>query len=51
MSQNRRLLWFGYLERMEESSWHDKFPNFDVGDYLVSSRPRKICGEGIRDLE
>ena len=36
---------------MEESSWQNKCPNFDVGDCLVSSRPRKICGEGIRDLE
>ena len=32
MLQNEKLLWFGHLERMKESSWHDKCPIFDVGD-------------------
>ena len=47
MSQKGKLLWFGYLKRMEESSWHDKYPNFDVGDCSVKRRPRKIVGKAI----
>ena len=43
--QNRRLLWFGHLERMEESPWPSKTRNFRVGGSLARERPRKTwCG-------
>ena len=39
MLQNGRLLWFDYLKRMEEDSYHDKYPNFDVGECLGGIYP------------
>ena len=39
--QNRRLLWFGRLERMEESYWYSKCQKFKVGGSLAKGQPRK----------
>lgn len=36
--QNRKLLWFGPLNRMEESSSSSKPQNFVVGDSLVEGQ-------------
>lgn len=36
--QNRKLLWFGPLNRMEESSSPSKPQNFVVGDSLVEGQ-------------
>lgn len=50
--ENRRLLWFGNLETMEESFWLNKGWKFEAGGSLSRGAPTKIWSEVItRDLE
>lgn len=43
--ENRRLLCFGGLQRMEESSWASKFRIFEVGSSLTRRQPSKTWSE------
>ena len=45
MLQNIRLLWCGYLKQMEESSWHNKYPDFGVGDCLAGIYPSSFTND------
>lgn len=50
--KNRILLWFGLLERMEESSQPSKCLKFEVCGILATTWPRKTWSELIKtDLE
>ena len=42
------MLWFGYLERIKESLWPSKCPNFEVGGSWARSRPKTTWSEEIR---
>ena len=46
--QDRRLQWFGHLERIKESAWSSKCRTFKVRGSLPRGRPRKIWNEVIR---
>lgn len=43
--QDRRLQWFGHLERLEESAWYSKSRIFKVGDSFPRGKLRKKCNE------
>ena len=46
--QDRRLQWFNYLKRMEESTWSSKCRTFNVSGSFSRGRPRKTWNEVIR---
>ena len=46
------MLWFGYLERLEENSWHIEDRKFDMSSSLAQKRSRKTPYKVMRrDLE
>lgn len=45
--QNEGLLWFGYLERKDQSFWPIKCQKFEVGDRLARGRLMKIWSEMV----
>ena len=46
--QDKRLQWFGHLERMEESAWSSKCKTFEVSGIFPRGRPRKTWHEIVK---
>ena len=46
--QDRRLQWFGHLERMEKSAWSIKCRTFMVSGSFSIGQPRKTWNDIIR---
>ena len=46
--QNRRLKWLGYLEKIKENTWLNKYRTLKVSDSFPREPPRKSCNEVTR---
>ena len=46
--QDRRLQWFGHIERIEESAWSSKCRTVYVSGGFLRGRPKEIWNEVIR---